>query len=276
MQALFDQLKSGQRKAPGFVMLGAGGRPELFPSWIGVYGDMHRHNGRNPGTFIVMMNQDYFGLQCEIAIQVGDEAWKTYRMEYKGNIEGNSVWQFAPEAEFPQGATVRYFFRGYDWWGGQVWDSCLDLNYSFTVAAASQRIRRLNAAHWRTHAGADGEVNRHDFHFWVDFAVCNIGTPESIGVMWTDDDWNSWHTSAAKRKADLPNGDQQWTADVLQCCRAEFDRERGALRWRDAMGFERKINGAYAIQYAVFYQVRGTWHWDNNQGQDFSIMIPGC
>ena len=30
-----------------------------FPSWMGVYGSYAPHNGSNPGTYTILMNQDY-------------------------------------------------------------------------------------------------------------------------------------------------------------------------------------------------------------------------
>lgn len=104
-----------------------------FPSWIGVYGAHQRHNGSNPGTFSILMNQDYFGLNAEVGIQVNGGAWTIYPMAYAGNVDGNSKWTFIPAAAFPAGATVKYYFHGFDNGGGHIYDSQNAQNYTLTV-----------------------------------------------------------------------------------------------------------------------------------------------
>ena len=111
-----------------------------FPSWMGVYGSTQRHDGQNPGTFTVFMNQDYLGLGAEVGVQVNGGAWATYPMVYGGNQQGNSVWKFTPTAAFPAGATVQYYFHGFDSWNGHIYDSRNGANYSFTTQGSSDGL----------------------------------------------------------------------------------------------------------------------------------------
>lgn len=113
------------------------GSATAIPSWMGVYGSIFRLSGDNPGTFTILMNQDYFGLQAEVGIQVNGGAWTTYPMTYAGRVDGNSKWTFSPSSAFPAGATVVYYFHGYDKWGGHIWDSDGGRNYRFTVESSS-------------------------------------------------------------------------------------------------------------------------------------------
>jgi hypothetical protein len=104
-----------------------------FPTWMGVYGAHQRHDGGNPGTFTILMNQDYFGLHAEVGVQVNGGAWTTYGMTYAGNVNGNSKWTAALPQAFPAGATVKYYFHGFDNWGGHIYDSQNAQNYTLTI-----------------------------------------------------------------------------------------------------------------------------------------------
>ncbi len=104
------------------------------PTWIGVYGSFERHDGGNPGTHTILMNQDYYGLHAEIGIQVNGGAWNTYQMSYAGNNSGNSTWTYTPANSYPPGSTVKYYFRGYDDWGWNIYDNNGGADYSFTAS----------------------------------------------------------------------------------------------------------------------------------------------
>jgi hypothetical protein len=106
-------------------------------SWMGVYGEYQRHSGGNPGTFSVMMNQDYAGLHAELGYRVDGGAWQTVEMDYADHIDGNSLWQLVPDDAFEPGAEVDYYFHGWDDWGAEIWDSDHGANYGFTAGASS-------------------------------------------------------------------------------------------------------------------------------------------
>ncbi len=107
-----------------------------FPTWIGVYGTFVRHtDGTNPGAYMVLMNQDYVGLHANVGIQINGGAWTEYAMNYSGNVSGNSEWTYTPSTAYAAGASVKYYFHGYDNWGGVIWDTANGLNYGFTIAS---------------------------------------------------------------------------------------------------------------------------------------------
>ena len=121
-----------------------------FPTWMGTYGIYKKHDDRaNPGQFATMMNQDYPALRAEVGIQVNGGNWVMYPMQYAGNISGNSYWTFTPSCQFPGGATVTYFFHGFDGQGGNIWDSRNGLNYEFTTSPAPEpMVRRIADGVW--------------------------------------------------------------------------------------------------------------------------------
>ena len=97
---------------------------------MGVYCATVRHSdAANPGTYMIMMNQDYYGLHAEVGIQIqhtgspDSGVWQVYPMSYLNNTDGNSVWQFTPAQPYLAGTTVNYYFHGFDDWGGNIWDS---------------------------------------------------------------------------------------------------------------------------------------------------------
>lgn len=106
-----------------------------FPSWMGVYGGLARHtDGENPGNYTILMNQDYWGLHAEVGVQVNGGSWSIYQMDYAGNMDGNSKWTHTPGQPYPIGATIKYYFHGYDNWGGNIWDTNGGNNYTFNTA----------------------------------------------------------------------------------------------------------------------------------------------
>jgi len=102
--------------------------------WIGVYGDFHRHDRANPGTFTILINRDYPGLHAEAGIQIDGGKWEVHPMRYAGNVDGNSVWFFVPSQPFPNGAVVRFFFHGWDEWGKHLWDCNHGDDYLFAIS----------------------------------------------------------------------------------------------------------------------------------------------
>lgn len=106
-----------------------------FPTWIGVTGNVQRQTGGNPGTFSVMMNQNYATLHAAVGISVNGSGWKEYPMAFEKMSGKNSIWTFTPAALFPSAATVRFYFRGWDDAGGSIADGTTATGYSFVATA---------------------------------------------------------------------------------------------------------------------------------------------
>lgn len=111
---------------------------QAFPSWMGVYGAHVRYNtNENPGAYAILMNQDYFGLNAEVGIQVNGGSWNVYPMSYAGNVDGNSKWTFTPAQPYSPGSSIKFYFHGYDNGGGHIYDSRNGQNYEFAIPAGS-------------------------------------------------------------------------------------------------------------------------------------------
>lgn len=169
-----------------------------FPDRIGVYGMFERHSEANPGTFTILMNQGYVGLHADVGIQVNGGAWTTYDMPYTGLVEGNSKWQFTPAAAFPAGATVKYYFHGWDDWGGHIYDNNNSQDYSFSVPGGGG-----DGVSWATSAviPANGPQG-------MDLAACN-GT---LYAVWAER--AAYENPETVMFAQRGSGDTAWSTPV--------------------------------------------------------------
>ena len=164
-----------------------------FPTWIGVYGSFVRHtDATNPGTYTILLNQSYVGLHAEVGIHVGSGSWQTYGMTYTGDVSGNSKWTFTPSQAYAPGASVSYYFHGYDDWGGNIYDNNGGSNYSF-VAALVPSVR--------TGMGATPYTGGVTFRVWAPNAT-------SVAVKGT---FNSWNATANPLASE---GNGNWSVDV--------------------------------------------------------------
>ncbi len=166
---------------------------DAFPSWIGVYGSFQRHvDTQNPGTYEVLMNQDYWGLHCDVGIRVDGGAWQVQAMNYAGNQGGNSHWQFTPTQTYAPGSTVSYYFHGYDNWGGNIWDNNGGNNYAFTASLVPSST---------TGPGSIPYSNGVGFRVWA---------PNATSVSVTGD-FNAWSATANPLAAESGGN---WSVDV--------------------------------------------------------------
>lgn len=249
-----------------------------FPTWMGTYGIYKKHDDRaNPGLFSIMMNQDYVGLKAEVGIKVNSGNWVMYPMNYVANIDGNSMWTFMPGFQFPAGATVNYFFHGFDNWGGNIWDSRNGLNYEFVTSANPeipvQRISDSITAGGYTNA--NGITAMRPWNMALDIKVKNLGTPEAIGILWTWNNWADYRTATAVYESDLGSGFQRWGVDLTPAGFEYSHRSLGFIRWFPvgATNYMDVTSGRVDIVYAIFYKVNGTWYWDNNGGKDYRLTV---
>lgn len=162
------------------------------PSWMGVYGSYDRHDGSNPGTYTVLMNQDYYGLHAEVGIRINGGTLSTESMTYAGNDSGNSVWTYTPAASIPPGSSIEYYFHGFDDWGANIWDNNGASNYTYTSALIASAKSGLGA--WVD----SGDTS---FRVWAPNAT-------TVAVAGT---FNSWSTSANPLVAEAGG---TWSVDV--------------------------------------------------------------
>lgn len=178
-----------------------------FPSWIGVYGSFQRHMDGNPGTYTVLMNQDYYGLEAEVGIQVGAGSWSTYSMNYVGNVSGNSKWTFRPDAAYPTNTTITFYFRGFDSGSNNIYDNNGGANYTFTAGATGTISWVGNTSQWP----ADGSVESTN-DFWVNVDVWPAGAATEGYAVYAPGG-GIWYSSPLQY-LDKAGNDDRWHANL--------------------------------------------------------------
>ncbi len=167
-----------------------------FPSWIGVYGGFVHHDGENPGTYTILMNQDYYGLHAEVGIRVNGGTLNTHDMAYGGNTSGNSLWTYTPDTKYNNADEVEFYFRGYDNWGNQGWDNNGGANYTFDVDIEPSAHGIMGAVPYDTGTA---------FRVWAPNA-------QAVSVHVGDAGLGVWETIPMAQES--TGSDIHWSADV--------------------------------------------------------------
>lgn len=260
-----------------FALLAGAQSAAAFPSWMGIYGNHIRHDDQsNPGRFSILMNEDYVGLQADVGIQVNGGEWSTHSIQYAGNVDGNSYWTFTPAEAFPGGATVKYYFHGFDGTGSHIYDSRNGLNYEFTTSPEPDPVvSQIDHGTWVSAITGNGITVSEDMSLWVDFRIRNIGSPMAIGILWTWNGWEDWRSTSASFEAELEGDLEQWGVDLDPAGIKYSHRSLGFIRWypEGSEDYMEVPDERMTLEYAIFYQVGGTWFWDNNGGENYQVTI---
>ena len=224
----------------GVVVFQAAG----FPSWMGTYSPHVVHDGGNPGTFTILMNQDYSGLHSEVSIQVNGGGWIPYTMGYVGNVDGNSKWEFVGGGMFPPTQLVEFYFHGWDDWGGDIWDSNSGANYSFY--AGHNGIVQWIGNTYQFPADSDLDAGE---DLWINMESWPPGAGQQGSVYYTFDGGRHWQVS-------------QMTFNGQQSANDHWSVNLGSFP------------AATVIRYAVnIVDYAGGSHWDNSGGADFFTQV---
>ena len=221
------------------LLVAAGvGAARGFPGWMGVYGDYETHDGANPGTYTILMNQDYWGLHAEVGIGIAG-SWTTHAMDYVGNADGNSLWQFRPGEALAEGTSVQYYFHGWDDWGGNIYANNGGANYSFIAGPAA--IDWIGASEQTPSAPVAGEDVR----------------------VWTQ----TWPRGAGQGGVALYSENGLWGGVPL----SKAGTTNGNDLWRGDLG--RFPAGTEVEWLAGVEDGAGTTHYDNNLGSNYAFTV---
>jgi len=218
-----------------------------FPSWMGVYGSYSRHNGANPGTFTVLMNQNYSGLRAEVGIKVSNGSWQLFPMVHSGTVSINSIWQFTPAQPFPANTKIDYYFHGTDSSGGHIWDSNSGQNYTFTTPGPVSVQWLGNISHWPP----AGQIDPVD-DFWINAESWPLAAGVAVSVIFTTNNWTTLHAAVLNKAG--KKGANDW--------------------WNINLG---KFFGGTTIDYAVMViDAFDKTIWNQNGGANFTASVnPG-
>ncbi len=204
----------------GLMLLAARIGAEAFPTWIGVYGLYQRHSGGNPGTFTILMNQDYFGLQASVLIRVNDQKWNTYKMTYQGKANGNSLWRYTPAKPFPAGSRVTYGFLGTESFSQQT---IKDYNggryYTMTIPAGQPNYPAEDYATPLDRGFRVNPENPNQRLGFIDFSVRNWEYDKKIAVnvlIRRQNGVTEEFLYYLKYKGPLAGGRERWGTDIVE------------------------------------------------------------
>ena len=111
------------------------------------------------------------------------------------------------------------------------------------------------------------------WNVWLDVKVENIAYDKVVGIVWTDDDWQSQQVSYLTYEATYPDNSEQWGVDITPIGQFEYTRYSNSA-WTNAVtGATTADVDVVTIEYAIFYEVEGATYWDNNEGENYQISI---
>ena len=120
-----------------FAILLFAGECFAIPTFIGVTSGVQRQTGGNPGTYTILMNQNYATLHASLGISINGAPFKEYAMTFDGSSGKNFRWVYTPAAVYPANASLKYYFRGWDDAGGNIFDGTTSAPYAFVAVPPS-------------------------------------------------------------------------------------------------------------------------------------------
>ncbi len=126
-------------------------------------------------------------------------------------------------------------------------------------------------------------------NIWVDMAIENLGYEKDVTVVWTSNDWATWHESPAFYEGTLVDGREQWGADILEAGAVStryygtfwehtYDYSENTSFWLDGDVCDSatescSVNVRFALRYTDL--ATGAEFWDNNNGDNYTIVLTG-
>lgn len=110
------------------------------------------------------------------------------------------------------------------------------------VTQSLEAVAVLDSGHWSQILACSGFCYSR-YNFWVDIGVRNDGFQKEVGVVWTQDGWQSSRTTFATYERTRDDGLEIWGLDVV----LGDDRSRPA-----------------DVEYAVFARMNGQVFWDSH------------
>jgi len=92
-----------------------------------------------------------------------------------------------------------------------------------------------------------------DWGYWIDLKVQNLAYDKSVGIVWTDDNWQTVHPAYAQYEGALENGYEQWGVDISG---------------RTYSGF------APTVEYAAFADMNGNTYWGKEDNWKNYVIVP--
>jgi hypothetical protein len=191
------------------------------------------------GSFKIVVQNLAHQKQVAIWAQLGT-VWKEIAASHVQSLPENREMWSAPasngEAQFVAKYTVN---------GTTYWDNNGGTNYNFPQAFDSFA---LLAGH--NYKVVLGSASLAGATLHVRLGVQNLAYHKVVGIVFTTDNWATVKTAYAQYNSTMTSGMERW--DVTA-----------------------PVGSTAEVKLAVFYQVSGGEHWDNNFWRNYKVMASG-
>jgi hypothetical protein len=216
------------------------------------------HDGGFARGYIEVENLAYHK-QVVVHYEVSTQKdWLDVAATYVGPTSNNrEVWSFqTPGYHHPPrlGADFRFAVR-YSVGGQTYWDNNDGRDYRVGIGARPVYPRV-------TLGGADLDLIQAEAKagtFVVDIAVKNLAFHKEVKVVYTFDDW-----------ATVKIADASYRTSSFHCL--DYTDAQHLEQWQLKAPVDA---GTKQIKLAISYTVNGVTSWDNNQGADYTLPVPG-
>lgn len=126
-------------------------------------------------------------------------------------------------------------------------------------------------------------------NIWIDLAIESLGYDKDVSVIWTSNDWLTWHETTAFYEGMLEDGREKWGADILSVGQVSqryygtfwehlYDVNSNEFEWLDGapcndITASCSVNIRFALRYIDLES--GREFWDNNNGENYTAVVSG-
>ena len=159
-------------------------------------------------------------------------------------------------------------------WLGGIWMAVLVA--AAVPAVQAQHVGRVADGTWKGPWVYSGNVvSYNDRNTWLDIWVHNLGYNKEVGMVWTDNGWQTANWTKGVYELTWADGAERWGVDLIPAGQFMWHRS-SAHGWVDRAGNVQIIgSNGKAIEYAIYYLDKhtGRMYWDNNHGRNYSIWV---
>ncbi len=138
------------------------------------------------------------------------------------------------------------------------------------------QLFKIADGEWSTYYGADGISAYYHKNVWIDIQVPTWSSSKKVGIVWTDNNWATVHTTYAKFEASLGDGKERWGIDLTPIGDIKIHRSMGPVYWTDMDGNYIHLgypHRSVVMQYAIFMNYDGRTLWNNNYSRNYQLVV---
>lgn len=205
--------------------------------------------------------------------EMEDGTWQEFPMVYSRSTPDNTeIWTINAEIsgyayeglKFGNEFAIKYLVNGQEYWDNNDWNNYVTggpftneygtFNKTYKGTILREDIQVLVNTDKTTY----NQYGTGGAGFNPSVVVRNIGYEKEVEVVYTTDGWNTVQVVPLEY-VDESKQPSQWAEDT----------EYGTERWRTNINL---YEYPETIEYAIVYKVNGQEYWDNNFGENYTII----